>query len=264
MFARPNRPSTERQTADQPSQWTPKALAAISEQFEQKTAADILAWAVQHFDGEIALASSFGPQSIVLAHMLSQMDGTVTLFYIDTSLLFEETYALRDKLEARLGIRYKRVATDVTLGEQTQRFGPELWKNDSNACCYVRKVLPLRKELAMHKAWITGIRRDQSETRANAGLVEWDHTNQLVKFNPLANWSKKQVWDYILKHDLPYNELHDKGYPSIGCWPCTRSITAGQDERSGRWVGQVKTECGIHTRDNVSPLLPQSESEAVA
>ncbi len=251
MLARPIRPSQKQTSFDQPAQWTPAVLAEMSDRFEDQSAVQILQWAVKHFDGEIALASSFGPQSIVLAHMLSQMDGDVTIFYIDTGLLFQETYDLRDKLEAQLGITYQRVATDISLGEQTQRFGPELWKNDSNACCYVRKVLPLRQTLSQHKAWITGVRREQSATRTHAGLVEWDHTNQLVKFNPLANWTKEQVWQYIADNDLPYNELHDKGYPSIGCWPCTRSVQAGEDERSGRWAGKAKTECGLHVRDNV-------------
>lgn len=261
MLARPIQSTKRAQILHQPAAWTPAALAEIGEQFEQQSAEKLLAWAIRHFDGKLALATSFGPQSIVLAHMLSQMSGDVTIFYIDTGLLFAETYALRDRLQARLGLVFERVSAALSLSEQAQRFGPDLWQNDPNACCYVRKVLPLRQTLAKHDAWITGVRREQAATRAAAGLVEWDHTNQLVKFNPLANWKKPEVWAYIKAHDLPYNALHDQGFPSIGCFPCTKKVEANEDERSGRWAGLAKTECGLHKPAESTLSLPMLAHE---
>ena len=252
MLAKPIKhlPSDPNAILDQPSLWTPERLQQISLQFEGSTPQQILQWGIQHFNGELALATSFGPQSIVLAHLLSQMEGQITYFFIDTSVLFPETYALREKLEARLGIQITAVSTHIDLETQSKQYGDKLWETDSNACCYIRKVMPLRQILKQHRAWITGIRREQASTRKQANLIEWDHTNQLVKLNPLAQWSKGDVWGYILDNELPYNELHDQGYPSIGCTHCTRPVGAGEDDRAGRWGNSAKTECGIHVRDD--------------
>jgi phosphoadenosine phosphosulfate reductase len=134
----------------------------------------------------------------------------------------------------------------LSLAAQADQHGPALWSHDPDRCCQLRKVAPLRQYLATQRAWISAIRRDQTRHRASAGLVEWDRTNGLVKLNPLAAWTAGQVWAYVLKYELPYNPLHDQGYPSIGCWPCTRAVAAGADPRSGRWAGLAKTECGIH------------------
>jgi phosphoadenosine phosphosulfate reductase len=183
---------------------------------------------------------------VVLMHLVSQVAREMTIFYIDTGLLFEETYALRDALTERLGITFERVSTDLTVEQQAAAHGARLWRRDADACCAIRKVAPLRQYLKTKQAWVTAIRRDQTPQRANAGIVEWDKTNGLVKLNPLATWTSDQVWAHIHDNDLPYNELHDQGFPSIGCWPCTSPVAAGADPRSGRWAGSGKTECGIH------------------
>ena len=240
--------------------WTPEALRAVSAELEGGTPEEVLLWGLDHFDarrepgtapaeGEragLAMATGFGPEGVVLMHMLSRLAPDSTVFYTDTDLLFDETYALRDQLAQRLGIQFTRIHGGLSLDEQAAQHGPALWSRDPDLCCQLRKVAPLRQYLRTKQAWISAIRRDQTANRASAGLVEWDRSNGLVKLNPLAAWTSGQVWSYILKHDLPYNPLHDQGFPSIGCWPCTKAVVAGDDPRSGRWAGQAKTECGIH------------------
>jgi phosphoadenosine phosphosulfate reductase len=231
-----------------PTLLTPDHLRQIGLRFEGQPPEEILRWGVNTFGPDLALATGFGPEGVVLMHMLSQIAPDATMFYLDTDLLFPETYALRDQLEARLGVTFTRVHSGLSLEAQAaQNGGPALWGRDPDLCCALRKVAPLRKYLATKRAWITAIRRDQTKTRAAAGLVEWDRTNGLAKLNPLAAWNHKQVWAYVMEHKLPYNPLHDQGMPSIGCWPCTKSVAAGDDPRSGRWTGKDKTECGIHT-----------------
>jgi len=234
-------------------EWDPKNLKPVSDTFEGRPLQEILNWGFENFAPDIALATGFGPEGIVLMHHVSQIRPETTVFYLDTALLFPETYALRDELEERLGIRFTAVHPRDTVEAQAEKNGPELWTRDPNLCCYLRKVEPQRRFLATQKAWISGIRRDQTLNRARAGLVEWDAANSIVKLNPLANWSGDQVWDYIHQYDLPFNRLHLENYPSIGCWPCTRPVAPGDDPRSGRWAGSSKTECGIH-------LQPKSHS----
>ncbi len=228
------------------TEWTPKALKKISDDFEDSSPEEILRWGIETFAPSLALATGFGPEGIVLMHLISQIAPETTVFYLDTELLFPETYQLRDELEAQLGIRFTRVHCGLSVDEQAAQHGPELWARDSNRCCQLRKIEPLRRFLATQRAWITAIRRDQTIHRAHAGLVEWDKANGLVKLNPLANWFSDQVWDHIHRHQLPFNRLHSFGYPSIGCWPCTQPVADGDDPRSGRWAGSSKTECGIH------------------
>ena len=242
------------------SHWTPEALRAVSAELEGGTPEEVLLWGLDHLDarrepgaapaeGEragLAMATGFGPEGVVLMHMLSRLAPDSTVFYTDTDLLFDETYALRDQLAERLGIQFTRIHGGLSLDEQAAQHGPALWSRDPDLCCQLRKVAPLRQYLRTKQAWISAIRRDQTANRASAGLVEWDRANGLVKLNPLAAWTSGQVWSYVLKHDLPYNPLHDQGFPSIGCWPCTKAVAAGDDPRAGRWAGQAKTECGIH------------------
>jgi phosphoadenosine phosphosulfate reductase len=235
------------------TQWTRERLKAVSESLEGQSPEAILRWGLEHFAPGIALATGFGPEGIVLMHLVSQTAPETTVFYLDTDLLFQETYELRDELEARLGIKFTRVNCGFSVQEQEDNYGPRLWSYEPNACCQLRKVEPLRQFLATQQAWMTAIRRDQTAHRANAGLVEWDKTNGLVKLNPLAAWTSDQVWNYIYENDLPYNKLHNLGYPSIGCWPCTRAVVAGQDPRSGRWSDSSKTECGIHLQAKAQP-----------
>jgi phosphoadenosine phosphosulfate reductase len=228
------------------SDWSPESLKLVSASLEGSTPELILRWGFENFAPSIVLATGFGPEGIVLMHLVSQIRPETIVFYLDTDLLFAQTYELRDELVRRLGIRFERVHSGISLPEQALRHGDALWDRDPDTCCHIRKVIPQRQYLAGYHAWITGIRRDQTIFRANAGLVEWDRTNKMVKLNPLAAWTNDQVWEHIRAHDLPYNTLHDYGYPSIGCWTCTKAVAPGEDPRSGRWAGKAKTECGIH------------------
>jgi phosphoadenosine phosphosulfate reductase len=223
-------------------------LAALSRRWEEEGRGpeDVLRWAAERFGRGAALACSFGAEDCVLVDMAARVAPDVDVFYLDTRLLFPETYATRDRLIERYGIRPLPVTPRLTLEEQAAEFGPALWSRDPDLCCHLRKVEPLSGFLAGRAAWITGIRREQSPTRANAPLVEWDERFGLVKCNPLALWRWSDVWDYIRAHQVPYNPLHDRGYPSIGCRPCTRPVRPGEDPRAGRWPGFAKTECGLH------------------
>ncbi len=221
-------------------------LTALNEKFLDQRPQAVLEWALTRWQQQVVLASSFGPQSIVIAHLLSEITAQPRAFFIDTDLLFAETLQVKQKLEARLGLTYERVHSHLPIPEQAKTFGPMLWYKNSDRCCYLRKVAPLRAYLADKKAWITGRRREQSHTRQQLQCVEWDFGNGLVKLNPLVMWTKAQVWRYLFEHNLPYNTLHDQGYPSIGCMTCTAPVQANQSERAGRWATAEKTECGIH------------------
>jgi len=227
-------------------EWNPESIKQANTMLEGSSPEAVLRWGFGNFAPSIVMGTGFGPEGIVLMHLVSQIRPETIVFYLDTDLLFSQTYELRDKLVKQLGIRFERVHSGISLKEQSVRHGDTLWANDADTCCHIRKVIPQRQFLANYNAWITGIRRDQTAFRANAGLVEWDYANKMVKLNPLAAWTSDQVWDHIRKNDLPYNELHDYGYPSIGCWTCTKAVVTGADPRSGRWAGLEKTECGIH------------------
>lgn len=211
----------------------------------------ILAWGWRAFGRKMVLGTGFGSSGMVLIHLLDKLDYRVPVFYLDTGLLFPETYELRDRVEDRFDIRVRRVSSDLSLDDQAAKYGDELWKRNPDRCCYLRKVVPLRNYLSDKEAWITGLRRGHSENRRDTPYLEWDEANGVLKINPLADWSDEMVWDYIGAHELPYNPLHDKGYPSIGCVPCTQPAGEGERKRAGRWKGTGKTECGIH-RNRVS------------
>lgn len=217
-----------------------------AEKLESKTPEEILTAASEKFGTEVILASSFGAEDVVLVDMLSKVAPETPIFYLDTNKHFKETYETRDRLQERYGITFIQMLPILTLEEQAKIYGDELWKSDPNQCCNIRKVEPLTRILSQYQAWITGIRRDQAPTRANAKKVEWDAKFQLVKFNPLASWTSKDVWRYIHDNNVPYNPLHDQNYPSIGCEVCTRQVLPGEDPRAGRWSGFTKTECGLH------------------
>ena len=224
-------------------------LPLLAENFERSYPHEIIAWAAHTYGEGLCMATGFGPEGIVIMHILSQIAPQIKVFYLDTDLFFPETYALRDELQQRFGLTFERVSTTLSLDQQTEQYGPELWSRDPNQCCRLRKVEPLRTHLKQKTAWITAIRRNQTRIRQSAKPIEWDETNGLVKLNPLLNWSHDQVWTYIYLFDLPTNILHKSGYPSIGCWPCTRPASEGADPRSGRWVGFQKVECGIHVKE---------------
>lgn len=205
----------------------------------------ILQYAVETFPN-ITFACSFGAEDVVLVDMLQKISPKTDIFYLDTDFHFKETYETRDKMEEIYGMKFVQVKPAITPEEQAEQFGPELWKSDANQCCGIRKVNPLTQILSKYEAWITGIRRDQAPTRANAKKIEYDTKFGLIKFNPLADWTSEDVWNYIRTNNVYYNPLHDNHYPSIGCEQCTRQVMPGEDPRAGRWSGQEKTECGLH------------------
>ena len=227
--------------------WTEAELNEAAASLEGKGPEATLAWAFAHFgQEEIALACSFGSEDVALVDMVSKLRPGARVFYLDTNVLFPETYELIDQVKAKYDVHLEQFLPLLTLEEQATQRGDALWTSDPDACCGIRKVEPLKRALGTMQAWITGIRREQAPTRANAKMVEWDAKFGLVKFNPLAAWTEKDVWNYIMDNGVPYNPLHDQGYPSIGCTHCTRAVKPGEDPRAGRWSGFQKTECGLH------------------
>jgi phosphoadenosine phosphosulfate reductase len=206
----------------------------------------VLGWAFDTFGEGVAISSAFGAEGMVLIDIASRVRQNFRLFTLDTEFLFPETYNLMDQVEQRYGISIERVYPLNSPGEQERTQGPALWQRSPDLCCNLRKVEPLQRKLGELQAWITSIRRDQTTARASAGKIEWDQKFGLVKINPIADWSSKQVWQYIREHDVPYNELHERNYPSIGCTHCTRAVRPGENPRAGRWAGLAKTECGLH------------------
>ncbi len=227
--------------------WKPANLGHISQRLEQRSPQEVLRWAAATYGDDLAIATGFGASGVVLMHMIAQIRPQTTFFYLQTDLLFPETLALRDQLSTRLGIQFTEVHSGLSLGEQAYQYGRQLWARNPDLCCHLRKVEPMRQFLTGKRAWVTAIRRDQSPTRAFTQFVDWDYANGLIKLAPLAAWTRPQVWAYIHAHDLPYNELHDQGFGSIGCVPCTRALKPNEtDERAGRWADMEKIECGIH------------------
>ncbi|KRF21982.1 phosphoadenylyl-sulfate reductase [Paenibacillus sp. Soil787] len=220
-------------------------VSKAAEEFENQSPEAVLKLAVDMFPS-LTLACSFGAEDVVLVDMLQKINPNVDIFYLDTNVHFAETYDTRDRLEQHYGTKFVQVLPKLTLDEQAEKFGDELWKTDANQCCNIRKVDPLTDILKNYDAWITGIRRDQAPTRANAKKVEYDVKFGLIKFNPLAGWTSEDVWNYIRENDVIYNPLHDRNYPSIGCTHCTRPVAEGEDPRAGRWASIEKTECGLH------------------
>ena len=221
-------------------------LRAISEGFEGASPDAVLYWAAGKFGDEVALATGFGAEGCVLVDMLARVAPRMRVFYLDTDLLFPETYELAERLRARYGVRFERRAPRLTLAAQADLHGERLWERDPEECCRLRKIEPLREMLAGLRAWVTAIRREQTPARAGADVVERDAKFGLVKINPLAGWTARDVWNYIIEHDVPYNPLHDLSYASVGCVPCTTPVRIGEDPRAGRWRGTAKTECGLH------------------
>jgi phosphoadenosine phosphosulfate reductase len=213
---------------------------------ESWPAEEILAWAAEQFAPRVTLATGFGVEGCVIIDLIARNDLPIDLFTLDTGLLFPETYALWKTLERRYGVTIRGVRPEQTVEEQARTFGATLWERQPELCCARRKVTPLTETLAQFDAWVTAIRRDQTTTRAGARAIEWDDQFDLVKINPLIRWTKEDVWSYVQRQDVPYNPLHDRGYPSIGCAPCTSPVADGEDERAGRWRGIDKTECGLH------------------
>lgn len=213
---------------------------------------EVLAWTWQQFGPRAAIGTSFQGAGLVTIDLARRHGFDFPVFTLDTGLLFPETIELRARLQDFFGIEIKSLVPDLTVDGQAAAHGAELWRRDPDLCCTMRKVLPLRDHLGELDCWITGLRRQQSATRAEIGLIElyrFDEASakEIVKLNPVANWSRDELWNYIRQRRIPYNPLHDRGYRSIGCVPCTRRASADPDERAGRWSGFKKAECGIHT-----------------
>jgi phosphoadenosine phosphosulfate reductase len=221
-------------------------LAEWNAHFRTASPQELLTWAAECWGDRMALSCSFGgPAGMVLLDMIVKIAPETPVLYIDTGLLFGETHHLIAQVRARYGIEPVAVRPARTVAQQAEDHGPALWQRDPDRCCHLRKVQPLAEALAPFDAWITGVRRGDSATRAQTALIEWSTKYELVKLNPLAFWSEHDVWRYIYAHDVPYNPLLDRGYRSLGCSTCTR-LPSGDDPRSGRWAGFSKTECGIH------------------
>ena len=212
-----------------------------------KGSLNVLEWAYSHYGDEVVYACSFGIEGIVLIDLISKVKPNAKIIFLDTDVHFKETYETIEKVKQNypnLQIELKKPA--LTLEEQAQQFGEELWKTNPNKCCEIRKLTPLRETLSGSKAWISGLRRDQSDSRKNTEFINKDNKFESVKICPLIHWTWKDVWRYVSKHNLTYNPLHDQGYPSIGCSHCTKPAFTMDDLRSGRWSGSNKTECGLH------------------
>jgi phosphoadenosine phosphosulfate reductase len=222
------------------------SIEEAAERLEGAHPREILSWAFEAFAGRIAIATGFGLEGMAIVDMATRLVRKPDVFFVDTSFLFPETYQLRRRVEARYGLEIRAVETPLTPAMQEDAYGERLWERDPDLCCWLRKVEPLRGTLDGLAAWVTGVRRGQSKTRALARAVEWDSRWGLVKINPLVWWSGADVRDYVKEFNVPYNPLHDSGYPSVGCTHCTRSVAPGEDERAGRWSGFGKTECGLH------------------
>jgi phosphoadenosine phosphosulfate reductase len=224
----------------------PELIGAANQALLGKAPQAILRWAVEVFGSRLTMATAFGAEGCCLIHMLAEIDPSVHIFNLETGYQFPETLELRERIKERYGIAVELIRPELTVVEYEAEHGGPLYVHRPDQCCHDRKVLPLRLAVAGYAAWISAIRADQTAHRAAAGLVQWDAKFSLVKVNPLLGWTKKDVWNFIARHDVPYNPLHDQGYPSIGCWPCTRPVADGEDERAGRWAGTVKKECGLH------------------
>jgi phosphoadenosine phosphosulfate reductase len=211
---------------------------------------EILRWAVEAFHPKLTMATAFGAEGCCILHMLAEIEPRVRVFNLDTGYQFPETLEVRERIKERYGIEVEYIRPEMTVAEYEAEHGGPLYRIRPDQCCHDRKVLPLRQALVGYQSWISAIRKDQTSHRAAAGVVQWDAKFGLVKVNPRLSWSRRDVWAFIATHNVPYNSLHDQGYPSIGCWPCTRAVGGGDSERAGRWAGHAKTECGLHSLDS--------------
>lgn len=231
-----------------PTQLTPEQIAVANERLLAASPQEILRWAVDQFHPRLLMATAFGAEGCCIIHMLAEIEPGVRTINIDTGYQFNETLELRERILYRYGIEVEYIQPELTVDEYEKEHGGPLHGIRPDQCCHDRKIMPLRwaVEKIQPLAWISAIRKDQTADRAKADVVQWDPKFKLVKVNPLLGWTKNDVWSFVMKNDVPYNPLHDQGYPSIGCWPCTRAVAPGEDDRAGRWAGKVKKECGLH------------------
>lgn len=223
-------------------------ITAANELLNASPPEEVLRWAVKAFAPKLLMATAFGAEGCCIIHMLAGIDPKTLMINLETGYQFPETLALRERIREKYGIEVEYIRAEMNVKEYEAEHGGPLYEHRSDQCCNDRKVVPLKNAMARiaPKAWISAIRKDQTKDRGVASVVQWDAKFNVVKINPLLNWTKKEVWAFIVKNDVPYNPLHDQNYPSIGCWPCTRAVQDGEDDRAGRWAGKVKKECGLH------------------
>jgi phosphoadenosine phosphosulfate reductase len=229
-----------------PDTFDPEKITEAATTLADASPQAILQWAVETFGSKLTMATAFGAEGCCLIHMLAEIAPDMRIFNLDTGYQFTETLELRERIRIRYGTDVELVRPELTVAEYEKEHGGPLYRHRPDQCCYDRKIVPLRKAIIGYEAWISAIRRDQTTDRGAARVVEWDAKFNLVKVNPLLRWTRKDVWNFVFKNDVPYNPLHDQGYPSIGCHPCTAPVEEGGDERSGRWAGSAKKECGLH------------------
>src|SRR5947208_7132482 len=210
--------------------FSPEQIAAACAKLEGQTPEAILKWAVEQFLPRLTMATAFGPEGNCIIHMLAEIEPCVRIFNLETGYQFKETLETRERLKERYGIEVEYIKPELTVAEYEAEHGGPLYEMRPDQCCHDRKIVPLRRAVVGYDAWISAIRKDQTQDRAKAAVVQWDGKFNLVKVNPLLGWTKRDVWAFVMKNDIPYNPLHDKNYPSIGCWPCTRPVGEGEDE----------------------------------
>ncbi len=228
-----------------------REVQMFGDDLEHASPLETLTWARERYGRRLTFATAFGPEGCVIVDLIGRHKLEIDVFTVDTGFLFEETRKLWQRLQDRYGLTIRNTEPTVSVDEQAAAHGEKLWERAPDRCCHIRKVVPLREELSRVDSWITGIRREQTAARATARVVEWDENFEIAKVNPLVRWTKQDVWNHLSKYDVPYNPLHNRGYPSIGCTHCTTMVKIGEDERAGRWRGTTKTECGLH-----SPSVP--------
>jgi phosphoadenylyl-sulfate reductase (thioredoxin) len=238
----------------------PREIAAADAELEGASLEAILRYAAARFPGRIGFATAFGPEGCVIVDAIAREGLAIDIFTLDTGLLFPETIELWETLERRYGLTIRAVRPAQNVAEQAAQHGRALWDRLPDRCCELRKVEPLREELSRFDAWISSIRRDQTKERASARTVERDAKFGLVKLSPLVRWTSEAIWDRIRERGIPVNALHSRGYPSIGCEPCTTRVATGEDTRAGRWRAFEKTECGLHARVPLATIATPKET----
>lgn len=221
-------------------------IPLLNDRLDQMSAGEILSWVWKAFGPQVVASSSFQTQSVPLLHIISQVCPEMPVIFIDTGFHFLETLAFRDELQARYGLNIVVVHPTIGKGELLLKYGEGLYRHDPDLCCYINKVEPMRRALSGARAWVSGVRREQTAHRKELRVIE-PQSSGLLKIHPMIHWTKERLWEYINRYRLPSHPLYSAGYLSIGCAPCTRPVSAGEDERAGRWAGTEKNECGLHT-----------------
>jgi phosphoadenosine phosphosulfate reductase len=221
-------------------------IAAACQELDGLPPDAVLRWAVKRFYPNLLFATAFGAEGCCIIHLLAEIEPRVRMINLDTGYQFDETLEVRQRIKDRYGIEVELIRPELTVEDYEAKHNGPVYVDHPSQCCHDRKIVPLRQVLPGFAAWISSIRRDQTRDRAAAKVVQWDAKFNLAKVNPLLTWTVRDVWKFINKQQVPYNRLHDQNYPSIGCWPCTEAVESGEDERSGRWSGTAKKECGLH------------------